>query len=410
MYDASGALIAEYSGEVAQEPRVSYLTTDHLGSPRVVTDERGSVASRRDFTAFGEESFTVQRTQGLGYQPTEIRQNYTGYEKDEESGLEFAQARYYNPTHGRFTSVDPLVASATIRNPQTFNRYSYGLNSPYKFTDPLGLLSQYTTGACGGSCSNSESRWTQSSGGPMTSGGVDSSFDFLLASVGPRSPQSAPPSADPVLAAAAAAGLLCDPNFDYDAFAATMAPSVQSSQPETEVSESAEARALYNCMAWALGFTDRWIDPIYYRNGGRGGGYREVHDRHYDSSGTELGDTVYFPGGEEFKQNGSPYSMVQVAEAYGAKQSVKVDGVKVTAGEGVATPAGYYKLGVFEGKNYLNTHVMKQESDGTWSSKNGDGSRFSGIKDANAFYQSAYGPASVKPTYFFRKISRLGRQ
>lgn len=33
-----------------------------------------------------------------------------------------------------------LTASATIRNPQTFNRYAYPLNSPYKFTDPLGLL------------------------------------------------------------------------------------------------------------------------------------------------------------------------------------------------------------------------------------------------------------------------------
>ncbi|HMM80491.1 MAG TPA: RHS repeat-associated core domain-containing protein [Pyrinomonadaceae bacterium] len=155
-------MIAEYSGEVAAEPRVSYLTTDHLGSPRVATDERGSVTSRRDFTAFGEESFTAQRTQGLGYQPTEIRQNYTGYEKDEESGLEYAQARYYNATHGRFTSVDPLTASATIRNPQTLNRYSYALNSPYKFTDPLGLLSQYTTGACGSNCPNSASRWFQS--------------------------------------------------------------------------------------------------------------------------------------------------------------------------------------------------------------------------------------------------------
>ena len=41
VYDASGILIAEYSGEVSQEPRVSYLTTDHLGSPRVVTDKRG---------------------------------------------------------------------------------------------------------------------------------------------------------------------------------------------------------------------------------------------------------------------------------------------------------------------------------------------------------------------------------
>jgi hypothetical protein len=33
-----------------------------------------------------------------------------------------------------------MTASATIRNPQSFNRYSYALNSPYKFTDPLGLF------------------------------------------------------------------------------------------------------------------------------------------------------------------------------------------------------------------------------------------------------------------------------
>ncbi|MFH4233950.1 hypothetical protein WAJ75_23375, partial [Acinetobacter baumannii] len=50
-----------------------------------------------------------------------------------QSGINFlAESR-------RFTSVDPLTASATIRNPQTFNRYAYALNSPYKFTDPLGL-------------------------------------------------------------------------------------------------------------------------------------------------------------------------------------------------------------------------------------------------------------------------------
>ncbi|MCV4932313.1 hypothetical protein OFC23_27955, partial [Escherichia coli] len=44
----------------------------------------------------------------------------------------------------RWTSVDPLTASATIRNPQTFNRYTYSLNSPYKFTDPLGLIPSST--------------------------------------------------------------------------------------------------------------------------------------------------------------------------------------------------------------------------------------------------------------------------
>ena len=83
---------------------------------------------------------------------------------------------YYNPTHGRFTSVDPLTASATIRNPQTLNRYSYALNSPYKFTDPLGLLSQYTTGACGGSCPNSD---PNNSGGGWVGSSYGMSGDWV---------------------------------------------------------------------------------------------------------------------------------------------------------------------------------------------------------------------------------------
>jgi RHS repeat-associated protein len=65
-------------------------------------------------------------------------------------GQAFAQARYYNTKHGRFTSVDPLTASANVKDPQTFNRYSYVLNSPYKFSDPLGLLPE--SAGCGFRC------------------------------------------------------------------------------------------------------------------------------------------------------------------------------------------------------------------------------------------------------------------
>ncbi|MGB7068000.1 MAG: RHS repeat-associated core domain-containing protein, partial [Pyrinomonadaceae bacterium] len=166
VYNGTGQLVAEYSTALAQTQQVSYLTTDHLGSPRVTTNEDGLVTGRKDYSAFGEESFSAQRTSSLGYTGgDELRKGYTGYEKDSESGLDFAQARYYNSTHGRYTSIDPLTASASIRNPQTFNRYSYVLNSPYKFTDPLGLI-PVTTGACGGSCPNS---------GPT--GGYSSSFD-----------------------------------------------------------------------------------------------------------------------------------------------------------------------------------------------------------------------------------------
>lgn len=145
VYDASGQLAAEYSTTVApaQQAKVSYLTVDHLGSPRIITDQYGRVSSRKDFSAFGDELVTPQRVGGVngnGYDPPNVRQDYTGYQKDNESGLEFAQARYYNTGHGRFTSVDPMTASAAIKNPQTLNRYSYALNSPYKFTDPLGLM------------------------------------------------------------------------------------------------------------------------------------------------------------------------------------------------------------------------------------------------------------------------------
>ncbi len=143
IYDAFGKLVAEYNNlSPVATPKTNYLTVDHLGTPRIITDGLGAIVSRHDYRAFGEEIIAGvgSRTTGNQYSSPDIaRQQYTGYERDYESGLDYAQARYYNSKQGRFTSVDPLTASATIRNPQTFNRYSYALNSPYKFTDPLGL-------------------------------------------------------------------------------------------------------------------------------------------------------------------------------------------------------------------------------------------------------------------------------
>jgi RHS repeat-associated protein len=153
VYNGGGQLVAEYSTQQSATPQVSYLTQDHLGSPRIITDNTGKVIARKDFNAFGDETNSAQRTEPLGYKPEEVRQDYTGYQKDDESGLEFAQARYYNTKHGRFTSVDPMTASANVKDPQTFNRYSYAMNSPYKFTYPLGLVA---TGVGQGSSSGSD--------------------------------------------------------------------------------------------------------------------------------------------------------------------------------------------------------------------------------------------------------------
>jgi RHS repeat-associated protein len=141
VYDASGKMVAEYSTIVTppSEAKVSYLTNDHPGSPRVITDQNGQVVSRRDFHPFGEEIYTAQRTQGLNYAGDTVRQKFTSYERDIESNLDFAQARYYSNQHGRFTSVDPLMASARASNPKTWNRYTYALNNPLKYIDPDGM-------------------------------------------------------------------------------------------------------------------------------------------------------------------------------------------------------------------------------------------------------------------------------
>lgn len=140
VYSASGQLVAEYSTEISQAPKVSYTTADHLGSPRILTDKNGATISRRDFHPFGEEIATAQRTAAFGYGGTDsVRQKFTDYERDIESELDFAQARYYNSQHGRFTSTDPiLIKKDRLVDPQRLNLYVYVRNSPYKFVDTTG--------------------------------------------------------------------------------------------------------------------------------------------------------------------------------------------------------------------------------------------------------------------------------
>ena len=142
VYDAFGKLIAEYSDNLPQDPHVNYLSSDHLGSPRLNTGQSGDIFARHDYFPFGEEISTSNRTNALGYANDNVRQGFTGYEKNDETpDLDFAQARYYSKTLGRFYSVDPSSMSARQLSPQTFNRYVYSLNNPINLIDPSGRLS-----------------------------------------------------------------------------------------------------------------------------------------------------------------------------------------------------------------------------------------------------------------------------
>ena len=123
---------------------INWLVVDHLGTPRMIIDKTGTLTNvkRRDYLPFGEELYATQglRSTTLGYTGDNMRQKFTSYERDNETDLDYAGARYYVSKHGRFTTPDPLTASAITGNPQTFNRYTYALNSPQTHTDPTGML------------------------------------------------------------------------------------------------------------------------------------------------------------------------------------------------------------------------------------------------------------------------------
>ncbi len=61
---------------------------------------------------------------------------FTGKKLDEEAGLYYFGARYYDPSLGRFITADSLVQNPG--NPQTLNRYSYCGNNPVNMIDPTG--------------------------------------------------------------------------------------------------------------------------------------------------------------------------------------------------------------------------------------------------------------------------------
>lgn len=75
------------------------------------------------------------------------RIGFTGYQKDEATGLYYANARWYDPLVGGFNAMDPAMGSIT--NPITFNRYLYANANPTRYVDPTGKYAEsghyYTT-------------------------------------------------------------------------------------------------------------------------------------------------------------------------------------------------------------------------------------------------------------------------
>lgn len=139
----NGQLLVVWDNTESGDKKLQWLVQDHLGSTRMVADLSGSLTGmkRHDYLPFGEEigaGVGIRAATGHGYPPPDdkVRQKFTGYEKDAETGLDYAQARYFSNVQGRFTSPDSFAGRRI--NPQTLNLYAYVKNNPLKYIDPTG--------------------------------------------------------------------------------------------------------------------------------------------------------------------------------------------------------------------------------------------------------------------------------
>ncbi|PWK46336.1 RHS repeat domain-containing protein [Pleionea mediterranea] len=113
---------------IAEKVSITFIHTDHLGSPIMATDESGKVKWREDYQPFGNQIINRDIDNNIGF---------TGHKEDKSLGLTYMQARWYNSEVGRFMSLDP--ATYTFSNPiMSFNRYLYVNNNPYNYNDPDG--------------------------------------------------------------------------------------------------------------------------------------------------------------------------------------------------------------------------------------------------------------------------------
>ncbi|MEV4739879.1 polymorphic toxin-type HINT domain-containing protein [Streptomyces sp. NPDC049555] len=121
---------AEDGDGTGGEGRLNLLLTDHHGSAysSVGLDQEGLPVQRRLLAPFGEQR---------GTKPSlwPGKRGFVGGRTDENTGLTQLGAREYDPTTGRFISVDPVIDFGI---PQQMNPYAYANNAPATESDPDG--------------------------------------------------------------------------------------------------------------------------------------------------------------------------------------------------------------------------------------------------------------------------------
>jgi len=119
-YYLGGRLVAQREGTALR-----YIHQDHLTGTSLMTDTNGDPTGSIKYYPYGSTR--------SGSVPTDKK--FTGQRLD-DTGLYYYGARYYDASIGRFISADTIISNPF--NPQAYNRYSYCLNNPLKYTDASG--------------------------------------------------------------------------------------------------------------------------------------------------------------------------------------------------------------------------------------------------------------------------------
>ena len=148
-YEKKGTMVTKYyfAGSTRLAVRTGgtlrFLLGDHLGSSSVTTDANGAKTASALYKAFGETRYT------LGNLGTDYK--FTGQREEASLGIYFFNARWMDPSLGRFTSPDTLVPTGT-QGTQAWDRYAYVNNNPVRYTDPTGHQRTDDGGSGGSSC------------------------------------------------------------------------------------------------------------------------------------------------------------------------------------------------------------------------------------------------------------------
>ena len=126
-YSAGDETIALRSNQTGTTT-LTWLAADQHGTSSLAIDATTQALTKRYTTPFG-----APRGSATGTWPDD--KGFLGDTTDSDTGLTYIGARAYDPSTGRFISVDPLL---NLADPQSLNGYAYADNNPATLSDPTG--------------------------------------------------------------------------------------------------------------------------------------------------------------------------------------------------------------------------------------------------------------------------------